>query len=103
MSKNKYVLKNKNKFFSFLFIISLITFILIYSISVSGFEEPQYKAVVIRPGDTLWSIAEKYGNNGNIREYIYHIKKINNLDSGTLYENTSILIPVVTDDISSRN
>lgn len=94
MRKNKYVLTNKRKFFSFLFIISLITFTLIYTVSVSGYEEPRYQSIVVQSGDTLWAIAEKYSNNSNIREYIYNIKKINNLDSSMLYENTAILIPV---------
>jgi cell division protein YceG involved in septum cleavage len=90
----KYVLKNKTKFFSFIFIISLIAFMTIYTNSVSGYKEAQYQSVAIQSGDTLWSIAEKYGNNSDIRKYIYEIKKINNLDSNMLYENTAILIPV---------
>jgi len=93
MSKNKYVLKNDKRFFGFLFVISIITFTLIYTVSVSGYKEPQYQSIFIQSGDTLWSIAERYGNNGNIREYIHNVKKINNLDSSVLYENTAILIP----------
>lgn len=94
MKKNKYVLKNKRKFFSFIFIISLITFTLIYTASVSGYREAQYQSIVIHSGDTLWSIAERYSNNSNIREYINNLKKVNNLDSSILYENTAILIPI---------
>lgn len=91
--KKKYILKNKKRFFSFLFIFSLITFIMIYTNIVSGFKESQYQSIVVKPGDTLWSIAEKYGSDSNIREYIYNIKEINNLESSVIFENTSILVP----------
>ena len=94
MSKNKYVLKNKRKFYTFLFFISLITFTLVYTTSVAGYEEQQYQSIVVHSGDTLWSLAEKYSKDSNIREYIYDVKKINHLDSGILYENTAILIPI---------
>jgi len=67
---------------------------MIYTNSVSGYKEPQYQSIIVHSGDTLWSIAEKYGNNSNTREYIYNVKKINALDSSMLYENTAILIPV---------
>lgn len=94
MTRKKYVLKNKTKFLSFLFITTFVTFMLIYTLSVSGHQEPQYQTVVVHSGDTLWSIAEKYCNNTDIREYIYNIKKINNMDTSVLYENTAVLIPV---------
>jgi len=93
MSKKKYLLKNKTRFYGFLFIISLVIFTGIYTASVSGFKEPEYQSIIVNSGDTLWSIAERYGDNSNIREYIYNIKKINNLDSSMVYENMAILIP----------
>lgn len=94
MTKKKYVLRNKRRFFSFLFFISLFTFTLIYTASVSGYREEQYRSIIVHSGDTLWSIAERYGENSNIREYIYNIKEINNLDSSMLYENTALLVPI---------
>ena len=95
MAKNKYVLKNKRKFFSFVFVISVLAFIMIYTSSVSGYQEPKYQSIFVNSGDTLWSIAEKYGSDSiDIRDYIYNIREINNLDSSNLYENTTILIPV---------
>lgn len=94
MSKNKYVLKNKRKFFGFISFISIIAFTLIYTASVSAYKEPQFQSIVVQSGDTLWSIAERYSNNSNIRKYIYNVKTINNMDSGMLYENTAILIPI---------
>jgi LysM repeat protein len=67
---------------------------MIYTNSVAGYEEPQYQSILVNSGDTLWSIAERYGNDSDIREYIHNIKKINNLDSSVLYDNTSILVPI---------
>ncbi len=95
MNKKRYILKNKAKFFSFLFITSLIIFMMVYTASVSGYKEPSYETVTISSGDTLWSIAQQYkSDNSDIREYIHDIKKLNKLDSGLLIENTSIIIPV---------
>lgn len=91
--KKKYILKDKRKFFSFLFILSLITFIMIYTNAVSGYKEPQYKSIVVNSGDTLWSIAEKHGSKYNIREYIHNLKRINNLKSSFILEKTTILVP----------
>ncbi len=92
--KKKYILKNKRKFFAFLFTISLIAFVLIYTNSVLGYKQTQYQSVVVKYGDTLWSIAERYGGNCDIREYIYNLKEINNLESSIISENTPILIPI---------
>ncbi len=95
MNKRRYILKNRAKFFSFIFFISLIVFIIAYTASVSGYAEPDYTTVTVQPGDTLWSIAEQYGDDSSdIREYIYNIKKINNMKSSLLVENTSIIIPI---------
>lgn len=93
MIKRRYALKNKRKFFSFILIVSAIMFTLIYTTSVSGLEETKYRTVAVNPGDSLWSLAEKYGGDGDIRAYIHTVKEINNMDSSMLYENTSILLP----------
>ena len=36
-------------------------------------------------GDTLWSIAEKYSKNTDIRQYIYDLKKLNDMEQSSLY------------------
>lgn len=36
----------------------------------------------VKSGDTLWSIAKEYANeHEDLREYIYKIKKVNNITS----------------------
>ena len=95
MNKRRYILKNRTRFFSCIFFISLIVFIVAYTANVSGYSEPEYMTVTVQSGDTLWSIAEQYGDDScDIREYIYNIKKINNMKSSLLVANTSILIPI---------
>lgn len=96
MTKRKYVLKNKRRFLSLIFIVLLITFISVYTVTASGHQEPVYKTVVVHTGDTLWSIAQNNlgGYEGDIRAYIYEIKRINNLDSSLLVENSSLIVPV---------
>jgi LysM repeat protein len=47
---------------------------------------------VVSKGDTLWSIASEL--NGNIRENIYEIKKINNLKTSYIYEGQELQLPI---------
>ncbi|WP_024834370.1 cell division suppressor protein YneA [Ruminiclostridium josui] len=94
MTRKKYVLKNKKRFLSFLFFILFITFTLVYTVTVAGFSDKQYITVTVGKGDSLWSIASKYGGKTDIRKKIYLIKKINNMDSSDLRENVSLLVPV---------
>ena len=47
-------------------------------------------------GDTLWKIAEKYKlENQDPREYIYEVKKLNNMTSASIYEGQIIKILLV--------
>lgn len=89
----KYILKNKRRFLGFIFFLTIAVSILIYTISVSGYRGPQYKEVFVNSGDTLWSIAEKYSNNKDIRHFIYNLKEINDIDTDELYADTVILVP----------
>ncbi len=53
-----------------------------------------YENYIISKGETLWSIAEDYKQEGqDTRDYIYQIKKLNGIGS-TVYENQTIKIIV---------
>lgn len=95
IKKKKYILKNRARFFTFLFTVSLIVFIIVYTASVSGYAQPSYQTVTVRSGDSLWSIAREHCDKSrDIRKYIYNLKKINNMDSSLLIMDTNLLIPV---------
>ena len=47
----------------------------------------------IQKGDTLWGISQKFKNT-NHQEFIYLIKKINNLDNSLLIEDEILILPL---------
>lgn len=80
--------------FLWLICMRILTIILIFPIGFRIFEvsvaEKELKIAeiveyLVQKGDTLWSIAEKTGFNVDIREIVYRIKVLNNLDSSTIY------------------
>ena len=93
---------NKRKFMR-----SLIIIVALVATSFIGFNctysktEISYREDYIFKGDTLWSIAEKevatneYYKNKDIRDVIYEIKELNNLQDGNLKIGQKILIPEI--------
>ncbi len=80
-------------------VVLVITILLfIHSTSLS-YRDTQYREIYVCSGDTLWDIAKNEQQNNDyykgkdIREVIFHIKKINNLPSSDLNINQKILIP----------
>ncbi|WP_010494146.1 LysM peptidoglycan-binding domain-containing protein [Paenibacillus elgii] len=50
--------------------------------------------VVVTQGDTLWSIASSHAAKGqDLREYVFQIRKLNNLKNVTIYEGQKLLLP----------
>lgn len=89
---------NKKKFIKSILVILfiLITFILIIS---SNFKNKEVISTecdyVVSKGETLWNIAAKYKqDNQDIRDYIYQIRKINNMETATIYEGQAIKVIV---------
>lgn len=90
---------NKKKF-----IRSILTLILILLVAFTFFiqlfsEKENVKSseieYTISRGERLWDIAEEYKRpDQDIREYIYEIKKLNNMDTSTVYEGQTIKIIV---------
>lgn len=51
------------------------------------------QTIIVVGGDTLWSIASNYIEEGDIRRTVYSIKKRNNLDSTVLQPGQTLIIP----------
>lgn len=56
-------------------------------------EELDYISYIVRPNDSLWSIAEEYGNDKDVRKTVYEIQKLNGVESGSLTVGTRLFIP----------
>ena len=81
-------------------ILLLLTTLNLYTVFAYGKPELKGKAiiverVVVKPGDTLWKIARKSSDDKiDIREYIYEIQKINNIENSTIMPGDTILVPI---------
>ena len=76
---------------------AILIFVLIalfnVSIAKSNKEEAEIVEYTISRGETLWSIASKYTpDSKDVRETIYEIKKLNNMEDSNIYENQVIKI-----------
>ncbi len=76
-------------------LITLIIIISVFSYKALTKKEIYYKDIEIKNGQTLWEIAEsEFGNNVDVRKYVYKIKKINNLKNSNIHPGQIIKIPI---------
>ena len=92
--KKRYILKSRTRFFIFIVTALLLSFTFFFCNSVYGYKPPHYKTLCVAPGDTLWTIAEQYRANSDIREYIFEVKKLNNLKDSEIYPEMDLKLPV---------
>lgn len=59
-------------------------------------QEPlEVVTVIVKNGDSLWKIADRYDNNKmDLRKYIYIIQQYNNLDNTVLQPGQRIKVPI---------
>ncbi len=84
---------NMPKFITFLTIIICLASFITSMITNKVFSATsiEYTEITVCEGDTLWSIAMEL--NGNIKENIYNIKKVNGLTSSMIYPGQELKIP----------
>ncbi|NMB45130.1 MAG: LysM peptidoglycan-binding domain-containing protein [Firmicutes bacterium] len=58
--------------------------------------KPSYATIVVRQGDTLWTIARKAKPGADPRRTVYQIRQLNELESVNIRPGQTLLIP--TDD-----
>ena len=82
---------NKKRFIlAIMILIALI--ITLFSNCLAG-KKVETEDLVVSTGDTLWSIACEYKKDGqDVREYIYELRKLNNLENCTIYPGQELKI-----------
>lgn len=91
--RKRYRLRNKKRFFSFLFLL-FATALIIGSVTANaGSVRTEYRTITVMPGDTLWDIAQDNAGSEDVRKYIYEIKKVNQLDNATIYAGQKLYLP----------
>ncbi len=92
--KKTYVLKNKGRFAIIVGLLTAVLLVLIFAGRAYSYKAPEYRTVSLKPGDTLWELALKYNNRGDIRSYIYKVQQLNNMESSDIKAGERIIIPV---------
>lgn len=81
---HRYRIINKFRFFTCFFLISMLVFIVLFTIIVDAKDnsETNLISVCIESGDTLWQLSNKYASRDmDIRDYINKVIEINQLKS----------------------
>ena len=75
-------------------IVCIISFVMSMLTNVVFSASPiEYETIIVAEGETLWSIASSL--EGTVRENIYNIKEVNNLQSSIIYVGQELLVPQV--------
>lgn len=91
----KYVLKNRNRFYLFVIMVTIIISSIALVANVQGADTgDEYISVVVEQGDTLWDLAGDYNNSRDIRQYIRKVEQINQLTDSIIYEGDVLKMPV---------
>ena len=95
--KRRYRIKNKYRFITFVALMVIMASMVmgaVFPVSAAHQQEANYREVKVQAGDTLWNIARIYGdNNRDVREIIYDICEINNVNAGSIYPGQVLKVP----------
>lgn len=77
-------------------IMPILAVTLIRATFPSNVVEYENREVIVRPGDTLWSIAkDAVGETEDVRQVIYNIQKENHLPSGNIYPGMKLKVRAI--------
>ena len=81
-------------FLTLAILVVLTAFLLLFN-GTEAKNRTHYQSIHVQQGDTLWAIAGNYAPEGmDVREYIYQIKKANDMDRSDIYTGDELLLPV---------
>lgn len=77
-----------------MFILIFIISTIVFSLSANSADKHGVKAITVKAGDTLWSIAKEHKPDGiEISEYVYEISKNNGIGNSPIYVGQTIYVP----------
>ncbi len=93
--RRRYRLKNKRRFAAFLFCILLLPLLILSSMNVRAetINEPNLQTIKVDAGDTLWEIASELSGKRDVRQVVYEIKKLNQLNNDVIYGGQWLKLP----------
>ncbi len=95
--KRRYRIKNKYRFITFVALMVIMASMVmgaVFPVSAAHEQEANYREVKVQTGDTLWNIANVYGDGSrDVREIIYEICEINNVNAGSIYPGQVLKVP----------
>jgi predicted Zn-dependent protease len=63
------------------------------SASLSGGDTEPVRVVTVQPGDTLYGIAGEVAEDGEVREMVHRIQRLNSLPGASIEEGQKLAIP----------
>lgn len=83
---------NKKRFILVIMIL-IILVITLFSHCSAMPKNNEIESITVSAGDTLWSIASEHKKSGqDVREYLYELRKLNNLENCIIYPGQKIKI-----------
>ena len=83
-------------FLTFITVLILSTYMVFVGLTdAQGDTVERYEIVSVSYGDNLWTLAKNHvPKDMDIREYVYHVAKYNNVDPGDLNPGDKIKLPI---------
>ena len=61
--------------------------------SVGTGERESFETITVAQGETLWSIAESIAGDGDVRDVVHEVMRLNNLDGASLQAGQKLALP----------
>ncbi len=83
-------------FLAFIAVLILSTYMAFVGVTdAQGDTVERYEIISVNDGDSLWTLAKNHvPKDMDIREYVYHVAKYNDVDPGDLNQGDKIKLPI---------
>ena len=101
MKSKRYKIVNKTRFYIFITVSLMLGAIITNTLfsTAKAYSNPvdiPYEEIVVTKGDTLWYIAIEFmPQNYDVRQMIYNIRQLNNMETVSIHPGDKIKVPIV--------